>query len=85
MALCYLVGIAKVVKEFYQDPTTPDPNWVVVELSPFKKLKKPVTLEQIKSDKRLQDTALVKIGRLSVSPLKAAEFDAILDLAETKK
>jgi predicted RNA-binding protein with PUA-like domain len=80
-----VVGIAKVVKEHYQDPTTDDPNWVVVDLSPFKKLKRPVTLAQIKADKRLQNIALVKLGRLSVSSLKAAEFDIILELAETKK
>ena len=79
-----VVGIAKVAKTFYQDPTTADPNWVVVDLVPFKKLKKPVTLEQIKADKRLQNIRLVRQGRLSVSPLKAEEFDAILDLAETK-
>jgi len=80
-----IVGIAKVVKEFYQDPTTTDTNWVVVDLSPFKKLKNTVTLEQIKSDKRLSEIALVKQGRLSVSKLKAIEFDAILELAESKK
>ncbi len=80
-----VVGIAKVAKEFYQDPTTTDPNWVVVDLVPFKKLKKAVTLEQIKADKRLQNIALVRQGRLSVSPLKAVEFDAILELSETKK
>ena len=79
-----VVGIAKVVKEFYQDPTTEDTNWVVVDLAPFKKLKKTVTLEQIKEDKRLQNIALVRQGRLSVSSLKAEEFDAILDLSETK-
>lgn len=79
-----VVGIAKVVKEFYQDPTTEDTNWVVVDLAPFKKLKKTVTLEQIKEDKRLQNIALVRQGRLSVSSLKAEEFDAILDLSQTK-
>ncbi len=79
-----VVGIAKVAKEFYQDPTTTDPNWVVVDLVPFKKLKKSVTLEQIKADKRLQNIGLVRQGRLSVSPLKVEEFDAILDLAEIK-
>jgi predicted RNA-binding protein with PUA-like domain len=79
-----VVGIAKVAKTFYQDPTTTDTNWVVVDLVPFKKLKKSVTLEQIKADKRLQNIGLVRQGRLSVSPLKAEEFDAILELAETK-
>lgn len=79
-----VVGIAKVVKAFYQDPTTEDPNWVVVDLAPLKKLKKTVTLEQIKEDNRLQNIALVRQGRLSVSSLKAEEFDAILDLSESK-
>jgi len=80
-----IVGIAKVLKEHYQDPTTADTNWVAVDLAPFKKLKNTVTLEQIKADKRLQNIALVRQGRLSVSPLKAVEFDAILDLSETIK
>ncbi len=77
-----VVGIAKVVKEFYQDPTTDDTNWVVVDLKPHKKLKKSVTLEQIKADERLQNIALVRQGRLSVSPLKPEEFDVIIELSE---
>ncbi len=79
-----IVGIAKVVKEFYQDPTTDDTNWVVVDLAPFKKLKNTVTLETIKADKQLQNIALVKQGRLSVMPLKAEEFDRIIELSEAK-
>ncbi len=79
-----IVGIAKVVKEFYQDPTTDDTNWVVVDLAPFKKLKNTVTLETIKADKQLQNIALVKQGRLSVMPLKAGEFDRIIELSEAK-
>lgn len=77
-----VVGIVKVVKEHYQDPTTDDTNWVVVDISPFKALKKPVTLEQIKADKRLKDIGLVRQGRLSVMKLAAEEFDAILELSE---
>jgi predicted RNA-binding protein with PUA-like domain len=77
-----VVGIAKVAKEFYQDPTTDDANWVVVDLKPHKKLKKTVTLEQIKADERLQNIALVRLGRLSVSPLKPEEFDVIIELSE---
>ncbi|TAH24886.1 MAG: EVE domain-containing protein [Cytophagales bacterium] len=77
-----IVGIAKVVKTFYQDPTTADPNWVVVELSPVKKLKKSVTLEEIKTTKSLNDIGLIKQGRLSVMPIKPEEFDQILGLAE---
>ena len=75
-----VVGVAKVVKESYQDPTTEDPNWVVVDLSPVETLKKPVTLEQIKADESLKNIGLVRQGRLSVISLKAEEFDRILEL-----
>ncbi|MCD8740293.1 EVE domain-containing protein [Mucilaginibacter roseus] len=75
-----VVGIAKVVKEFYQDPTTDDANWVVVDLSPVEALKKPVTLEQIKADERLKDIGLIRQGRLSVMSLKPEEFDRIVEL-----
>ena len=75
-----VVGVAKVVKEFYQDPTTPDPNWVVVDLVPVESLKNPVTLEQIKNEESLADISLVRQGRLSVMPLKATEFDKILEM-----
>lgn len=79
-----IVGIAKVAKEFYQDPTTEDPNWVVVDLKPFKKLKKPVTLEQVKTDKRLANMALVRLGRLSVQPVTDEEYKIIMELAGMK-
>ena len=75
-----VVGIAKVVKEAYQDPTTDDANWVVVDLAPVESLKNPVSLEQIKAEKSLKDISLVKQGRLSVMPLKAEEFDKILEM-----
>ena len=75
-----VVGVAKVIKEFYQDPTADDTNWVVVDLAPHETLPKPVTLSQIKEDKRLGNIALVRQGRLSVSPLKKEEFDVILEL-----
>jgi predicted RNA-binding protein with PUA-like domain len=76
-----IVGIARIVKEFYQDPTTEDPNWVVVDLEPVECLKRPITLEQIKADERLKDIGLVRQGRLSVMSLKREEFDRILELA----
>ena len=79
-----IVGIAEVAKEFYQDPTTDDEAWVVVDLKPKKKLKKTVTLQQIKQDKRLANMALVKLGRLSVTPVTDKEWTIIMDLAETK-
>ncbi|WP_293741605.1 EVE domain-containing protein [uncultured Pedobacter sp.] len=75
-----VVGIAKVVKEFYQDPTTDDANWVVVDLAPVETLKNPVSLEQIKAEPSLADISLIRQGRLSVMPLKATEFDKILEM-----
>ncbi|WP_108206730.1 EVE domain-containing protein [Pedobacter sp. B4-66] len=75
-----VVGIAKVVREFYQDPTTDDANWVVVDLAPVEALKNPVSLEQIKAEESLKDVSLVRQGRLSVMPLKAEEFDKILEM-----
>jgi predicted RNA-binding protein with PUA-like domain len=76
-----IVGIAKVVKEAYQDPTTDDTNWVVVELSPVEALKNPVTLAQVKAEPSLQNLELVRLGRLSVSAVKPEEFDKILEMS----
>ncbi|MDF2432567.1 MAG: hypothetical protein JWP44_2198 [Mucilaginibacter sp.] len=75
-----VVGIAKVAKEFYPDPTTTDPNWVVVDLVPVESLKTPVTLEQIKADEPLKNIHLVRQGRLSVMGLKPNEFDRIIEM-----
>lgn len=80
-----IVGIAKVAKEAYQDPTTEEAAWVCVDLKPFKKLKRPVPLDTIKKEKRLKDMALVRIGRLSVQPVTEKEHDVILELAGEKK
>ncbi|MFN2394854.1 MAG: EVE domain-containing protein [Bacteroidales bacterium] len=77
-----VMGIAKVVKEYYPDPTADDDRWVVVDLVPVDALSKPVKLEQIKKDDRLENIALVKQSRLSVMPLKKDEFDIILQLSE---
>ena len=79
-----IVGIAKVVKEAYHDPTTDDDRWVAVDLKVHKKLKKAVALETIKKDKRLKNMALVRIGRLSVQPVTEAEYKAIMELAGEK-
>ncbi len=78
-----IVGIAKVVKEHYQDPTTDDKNWVVVDLAPVESLKKPVTLTQIKADELLKNTYLVRQGRLSVMPVTKEEFERILELGSS--
>ncbi|MDI3320476.1 EVE domain-containing protein [Pinibacter soli] len=79
-----IVGIAKVAKEAYQDPTTDDEAWVVVDLKPVRKLKTPVTLAQVKADKRLKDMALVRLGRLSVQPVTDEEWDVVMELAGEK-
>jgi len=79
-----IVGIAKVAKEAYQDPTTDDEAWVAVDLKPYKKIKKPVTLEQVKADKRLKDMALVRLGRLSVQPVTDDEWKIIMELGGMK-
>ncbi len=79
-----IVGIAKVVKESYPDPTTEDPAWVVVDLKPVKKLKKPVPLELIKKDPRLAGLDLVRLGRLSVQTVKPEEWAVVMELAGEK-
>ena len=79
-----IVGIAKVIKEAYQDPTTDDDRWVAVDLKPHKKIKNPVTLDTIKKDKRLASMALVRIGRLSVQPVNDDEWKVVMELAGEK-
>ncbi|MBN8701839.1 MAG: EVE domain-containing protein [Bacteroidetes bacterium] len=78
-----VVGIAKVVKEYYQDPTTDETAWVVVDIAPYKKLKKSVTLAAIKKEPMLKNVYLVKQARLSVMPLKVEEFDKIIEMSES--
>ena len=75
-----IVGIAKVTKEFFPDPK--DNNWVSVEIAPVSKLKKPITLAQIKADKRFKEMVLVRSSRLSVQPVAPEEFDKIVALSE---
>src|ERR1700694_4593754 len=79
-----IVGIAKVAKEYYQDPTTEDDAWVAVDLKPYKQLKHPVSLAQVKGDKRLADMALVRLGRLSVQPVTEKEWSVVMELAGEK-
>ena len=76
-----IVGIAKVAKESYQDPTTDVEAWVAVDLKPVKKLKNPVPLDVIKKDKRLINMDLVRLGRLSVQTVKEEEWEIIMELA----
>jgi predicted RNA-binding protein with PUA-like domain len=79
-----IVGIAKVSKEFYQDPTTEVESWVVVDVKPYKKLKNPVALAQIKADARLQSMDLVRLGRLSVQTVKEEEWKIVMQMAGEK-
>lgn len=76
-----IVGIAKVIKEAYPDPTAKEGEWVAVDLSPVKAFRNPVTLAQVKADKRLSEMALVRISRLSVSPVTEKEWKTVLDIA----
>jgi len=77
-----IVGIAMVVKEAYQDPTTTDKNWLVVDLKPVKKLKKPVALAEIKAEPELENMELVKNSRLSVQKVTADEWKQVLKMSE---
>jgi predicted RNA-binding protein with PUA-like domain len=79
-----IVGIAEVLKEAYQDPTTIDPNWVVVDLKPVKSMPKPVTLAQVKAELTLQDMDLVRLSRLSVGTVKEREYRKILAMGGLK-
>jgi predicted RNA-binding protein with PUA-like domain len=79
-----IVGIAKVDKEAYQDPTIDDDKWVAVDLKSLKRLTKSVSLTQIKDDKRLQQMALVRISRLSVQPVSKDEWQRIMKMSGTK-
>jgi predicted RNA-binding protein with PUA-like domain len=75
-----IVGIAIVIKEAYPDPTSSDPAWFAIDIKANKKLVKPVTLEQIKKEKKLSAMALVRIGRLSVQPVTEAEWRIIMKM-----
>lgn len=77
-----IVGIAECLTEFYQDPTTDDDRWVVVDFAPKQKLKKPVSLEEIKKEPALAEMILLKISRLSVQPVTKKEFDHIMKMSE---
>jgi len=79
-----IVGIAKVIKEAYQDPTTDDDKWVAVDLKPFRRLKHTVSMERIKEDPRLKEMALVRISRLSVQPVSDGEWKVVMGMAGEK-
>ena len=76
-----IVGIVKVVKEYYPDPTDKTARFVAVDVKATKKLKNPVFLDQIKKNNKLKNIALVKQSRLSVMPLKKTEWDIIIKMS----
>lgn len=76
-----VVGIAKVAKAAFPDPTADDDKWVAVELSPVKPLKKPVGLGQMKENLALRELKLIRQSQLSVMPVTKDEFDEILSMA----
>lgn len=79
-----VVGIAEVIKESYQDPTTTDTNWVVVDVKPYKKLIQTVSLKTMKNDSRLTGLGLLRQPRLSVIDITEDQFNIILELANEK-
>ena len=79
-----VVGLARVKREFYPDPTAEEGDWSCVDLAPEKALAKPVALSAIKADKILKEMVLARQSRLSVSPVTMAQFDRLLQLAETQ-
>lgn len=79
-----LVGLARVAREAYPDPTAPEGDWSCVDLTPTHRLPSPVTLETIKSDPKLSQLALVRQSRLSVLSVQPAEFQHLLRLAGSR-
>ncbi|MEO7298447.1 MAG: EVE domain-containing protein [Verrucomicrobiota bacterium] len=78
-----IVGVARVQKEFYADPTAKEGDWSSVDLVPVKALKTPVNLEMIKSDKTLREMHLVRQSRISVTQLNETQFQRVLKFGET--
>lgn len=79
-----IVGIAKVVKEHYPDPTIEDDRWVVVDIKAIKAMKTPVTLAMVKAEPKLKDMELVRLMRLSVGKVSKKEFELVLKMGDTK-
>jgi len=75
-----VVGVARVAREFYPDPTAEEGDWSVVDLVPFQPLKRPVGLDQIKADAALKEMALVRQSRLSVLPVTPAQAARLVEL-----
>ncbi len=79
-----VVGVARIAREAYPDPTAPEEDWSVVDVEPVAPLKNPVSLDDIKGDTELADISLLKRSRLSVVPVTKAHFERVLTLGKTK-
>jgi predicted RNA-binding protein with PUA-like domain len=79
-----VVGLSRVEKEFYPDPTAEEGDWSCVDLIPVKEVAAPVALAQVKADKTLREMTFVKQSRLSVSPMTKIQFERLMELAKTK-
>lgn len=75
-----VVGLAKVKKTAYPDPTAKEGDWSAVDIVPVKSLKEPVSLAQMKADERFDGLSLIRNSRLSVMPVSKKHFDLILKL-----
>lgn len=78
-----LVGVVQVITEAHPDSSTDDPRWECVDIAAVCKLEHPITLDQVKTDPKLADMALVKMSRLSVQPVTDAEWNYLIDLSQT--
>jgi len=78
-----VIGIAEVVKEYYPDHTAEEKHWYMMDIVPVRKLKRPVTLAEIKADVRLEKMRLVTNSRLSVQPVRKEEFDSVMEMSES--
>ena len=76
-----IVGVARVIKEAYRDPTAKDGDWSAIDLAPEKAMRRPVSLEEIKRNPKLKKMALLRLSRLSVQSLTKSEFQEILRMA----
>jgi predicted RNA-binding protein with PUA-like domain len=77
-----IVGIAKVSREAYPDPTAKEGDWSAVDIAPEKPLPRPVTLDEIKRNPKLKEMALLRLSRLSVQPVTSTQFDEVLRMSK---
>ena len=80
-----VVGVAKVARQAYPDPTADEGDWSCVDLEPVRSLTEPVSLEQLKADELLREMALIRNSRISVTPVTGAQFRRVLELGATKR